>query len=217
MEKLFKEEKINKILFIGDSITDCGRRDAFYPYGNGYVRIFNDLLISNFPEKKFEIVNKGIGGNTVLDLHNRWEDDVIYNKPDILTILIGINDIHRVLRKDELWEEYIPENFRKRYNNILQRTVEKFNCKIILMEPFYITIDKTDSFRGTVLKEIENYIQIVQEMSNKYKTYLINLHRIFQHHLKYRESETFAPEPVHPNQIGHTIIANEILKIFKNE
>lgn len=205
-----------KILFIGDSITDCGRRADFYPYGNGYVRIFRDLLIANFPDKKFEIINKGIGGNTIVDLQQRWEDDVIYNKPDVLSILIGINDLHRVLRKVELWEDYTPENFRKRYDSILKRTMEKLDCKIILMEPFYITVDKTDNFRGIALKELENYIEVVEEMSVKYQTYYIKLHRIFQQHLKNRESEVFCPEPVHPNQTGHTVIANEILSIFKN-
>ena len=209
------KDKGEKILFIGDSITECGRRGDFYPYGQGYVRIFRDLLISEFPEKNFEIINKGIGGNTIVDLQQRWEDDVIYNNPDILSILVGINDLHRVLRKVELWEEYTPENFRKRYDSVLKRTIEKLDCKIILMEPFYITTDKTDNFRGIVLKELENYIEVVEEMSKKYETEMLKLHRIFQNHLKYRESETFAPESVHPNQTGHTIIANEILKIFK--
>jgi len=207
--------KSEKMLFIGDSITDTGRRGDFYPYGQGYVRIFRDLLIAEFPEKNLEIINKGIGGNTIVDLQQRWEDDVIYNSPDILSILIGINDLHRVLRKVELWEDYTPENFRKRYNSILKRTIEKLDCKIILMEPFYITTDKTDNFRGLVLKELDNYIEVVEEMSKKYETELIKLHSIFQNHLKYREPEAFAPEPVHPNQTGHTIIANEILKIFK--
>jgi len=209
------KSKGEKILFIGDSITDCRRREDFYPYGNGYVRIFRDLLISEFPEKNFEIINKGIDGDTTVDLQQRWEDDVIYNNPDILSILIGINDLHRVLRKVELWEEYTPENFRKRYDSVLKRTSEKLDCKIILMEPFYITRDKTDNFRGIVLKELADYIEIVEEMSKKYETELIKLHRIFQNHLKYRESEILAPEPVHPNQTGHTIIANEILKIFR--
>jgi len=209
------KNKSEKILFIGDSITDTGRRGNFYPYGNGYVRIFRDLLIAEFPEKSFEIINKGISGNTIVDLQQRWEDDVIYNSPDILGILIGINDLHRVLKKTELWEDYTPENFRKRYDNILKRTIEKLDCKIILMEPFYITTDKTDNFRGIVLKELENYIEVVEEMHKKYEVLLIKLHSIFQNHLKYRESETFAPEPVHLNQTGHILIANEILKIFK--
>ncbi|MCM8785201.1 MAG: SGNH/GDSL hydrolase family protein [Candidatus Omnitrophica bacterium] len=204
-----------KILFIGDSITDCGRRDQFRSLGNGYVKFFYDMMITNFPERKIEIVNKGISGNTILDLVNRWEDDVIYQKSDFLSILIGINDIHRVLRKDEMWPEFTPENYRKRYDYILKRTTEKLNCKIILIEPFYISKDMTDSFRGKVLKEIEEYIEIVAQMSKKYETYHIKMHRIFQKYLEYFEPEVFAPEPVHPNSTGHFLIANEIFKLFK--
>ncbi|MFN4227522.1 MAG: SGNH/GDSL hydrolase family protein [Candidatus Ratteibacteria bacterium] len=210
----FKIKDGQKILFIGDSITDCGRRDQFRPIGNGYVKFFSDMLIANFPDRKIEIVNKGISGNTILDLVNRWEDDVIYQKPDFLSILIGINDIHRVLRKDEMWPEFTPENYRKRYDYILKRTTEKFNCKIILIEPFYISKDMTDSFRGKVLKEIEEYIEIIEEMSKKYETYHIKMHRTFQKYLEYFEPEVFAPEPVHPNSTGHFLIANEIFKLL---
>jgi lysophospholipase L1-like esterase len=204
-----------KILFIGDSITDCGRRGEFRPLGNGYVKIFYDFIIANFPEKKIEIINKGIGGNTILDLVNRWEDDVMYHKPDLLSILIGINDIHRVLNKYEGWNEFVPENYRKRYDYILKRTTEKLDCKIVLIEPFYISTDKTDNFRGKVLKDIEEYIEIVEEMSKKYGTYHLKIHRIYQKYLQYFEPETFAPEPVHPNPTGHFLIANELFKLLK--
>ncbi|HOK55997.1 MAG TPA: SGNH/GDSL hydrolase family protein [bacterium] len=210
----FKIKNNQKILFIGDSITDCGRREQFRPLGNGYVKLFSDLVIANFPERKIEIVNKGISGNTILDLANRWEDDVIYQKCDWLSILIGINDIHRVLRKDEMWTEFTPENYRKRYDYILKRTLEKLDCKIILIEPFYISTDTTDSFRGKVLKDLIEYIEIVEEMSKKYETYHLKLHRIFQEYLKFFEPETFAPEPVHPNSTGHFVIANELIKLL---
>lgn len=210
----FKIENNQKILFIGDSITDCGRRVEFRPLGNGYVKLFSDILIANFPERKIEIVNKGISGNTILDLANRWEDDVIYQKPDWLSILIGINDLHRVLNKFESWTEYTPENYRKKYEYILKRTNEKLNCKIILIEPFYISTDKTDSFRGKVLKELNEYIEIVEEMSKKYETYHLKMHRIFQKYLEFFEPEIFAPEPVHPNSTGHFLIANELFKLL---
>ncbi|MCM8818315.1 MAG: SGNH/GDSL hydrolase family protein [Candidatus Omnitrophica bacterium] len=210
----FKIKDRQKILFIGDSITDCGRRAEFRPIGNGYVKLFYDMLIANFPERKIEIVNKGISGNTILDLANRWEDDVIYQKCDWLSILIGINDIHRVLNKHESWSEFTPENYRKRYDYILKRTTEKLNCKIILIEPFYISTDKTDNFRGKVIKELQEYIEIVEEMSKKYEAYHLKMHRIFQKQLEYFEPEVFAPEPVHPNLTGHFLIANELFKLL---
>ena len=70
-----------KFLFIGDSITDCGRRAAERPYGNGYVSLFIELQRWMFPRVQVEYVNKGIGGNTVLDLRARWADDVLRVEP----------------------------------------------------------------------------------------------------------------------------------------
>ena len=73
-----------KIVFIGDSITDCGRRDAQRPLGAGYVKLFADLMIIREPAKRITIINKGIGGDNVLGLRNRWTDDVLRNRPDWL-------------------------------------------------------------------------------------------------------------------------------------
>jgi lysophospholipase L1-like esterase len=204
-----------RMVCIGDSITDCGRRGEFVPFGNGYVKLFRDMLLGNFPERKIEIINKGIGGNTVLDLRRRWEDDVIYHKPDWLSVLIGINDVHRVLSKGPMWEELDPAKFRMYYDELLKEAKEKVHCKIVLLEPFYITVSKTDKWRVLVQKELTPYRKVVADMSEKYNTLLIKTQDIFNKHLKYRESETFCNEPVHPNQTGHIVIANALFNLLK--
>src|SRR3990172_9799301 len=112
-----------RVVFIGDSITDCGRRDAFPPYGNGYVKMAIDLIIAKYPEKKITFYNKGIGGNTVEDLWNRWHDDVLALKPDWVSVKIGINDLHRFLRDPA--NGISPDRFRKLYNDILSQTKDK--------------------------------------------------------------------------------------------
>lgn len=127
MDFLIKENQ--KVVCIGDSITDCGRRAEFAPFGNGYVKYFNDMLIAGYPEKNITVINKGISGNTIIDLENRWEDDVIYHKPDWLTILIGINDLHHLLRKDMDWQECTDEKFAQRYQDILTRTKKGLNVE----------------------------------------------------------------------------------------
>ena len=205
MDLKIKEGEV--FLCIGDSITDCGRRDVAFPLGNGYVKIFNDFILANFPERKIKIINKGIGGETVLDLKKRWEDDVIYHKPDWLSVLVGINDLHQVLGKDVGWESFTTEHYLNNYREILKWTKEKLNCQVVLMEPFYISVDKGDVWRGTVLKLLEDYRKIVWQMSQEFQTSLIKLQDIFQNCLKYYDSETFCLEPVHPNLTGHTIIA----------
>ena len=86
------------LLMIGDSITDCGRRGNDPPLGSGYVRMFSELVTAHHPEREIRYINKGIGGNKVTDLKERWRDDVLYHKPDRLTVKIGINDLHSHLR-----------------------------------------------------------------------------------------------------------------------
>ncbi len=76
-----------KIVFIGDSITDCGRRGAAEPFGSGYVSIARALL-ARYPELGLQFVNKGIGGNTVRDLAARWEQDVVAERPDWLSVMM---------------------------------------------------------------------------------------------------------------------------------
>ena len=203
------------VLFIGDSITDCGRRGAAAPFGDGYVSLCIDLITSKYPERKIRFINKGIGGNTVLDMYERWEDDVIRHKPDWVSVKIGINDLHRWLRGAE--QAFTPENFRKLYDDILDRTAKKVGSKLVLIEPFYISVSKGDqTFRGKVLDLIPQYIEVVREMSKKYKTRIVHTHEMFQRQLKYRDAEVFCPEPVHPNRTGHLLIACELLRVLED-
>ena len=111
------------ILFVGDSITDCGRRGADRPLGSGYVKLFADMLIIRHAKKAITVINKGIGGDVVTGLRNRWDDDVIRSKPDWLSIKIGINDLHRTLRQGP--EAIPPKLYREAYEDILERTKKK--------------------------------------------------------------------------------------------
>jgi len=202
------------ILFIGDSITDCGRRTTEKPLGNGYVKLFHDMLTIREPEKKINIINKGISGDNIVGLQSRWTDDVLIHRPEWISIKIGINDLHTVLWKNE--KAISPEVFNKTYNDILFRTkVVLPKCEILLIEPFYISVeDNKESFRKSVLDLIPEYIKIVREMSKKYKTRLVKTHEMFKMFLKYHEAETLCPEPVHPYLIGHMAIAETVYSML---
>ncbi len=198
------------LLFIGDSITDCGRRGGERPLGNGYVRLFNDFLTIREPEKKLTIINKGIGGDRVTGLQQRWTDDVLRHRPDWLSIKIGINDLHSVLRADPAG--VTPEKYEAAYENILSRTKDALpSCQILLIDPFYIsTDDSPHSFRREVLQLLPKYLDIVHAMSRKYHTRLVKTHELFQALLKHYDPDTFCPEPVHPFQIGHLVMAEAV-------
>jgi lysophospholipase L1-like esterase len=202
-----------KVLFIGDSITDCGRRDVFAPLGNGYVKFFTELVMAKYPERNIEYVNTGIGGNRITDLKARWQVDAMDHNPDWLSIKIGINDLHSFLGGDP--NGVSPELFEEMYEYLLDLTTKSLDCKIILIDPFYISTDfSSNSFQSKVLDIIPKYIDVVHKMSEKYDTKLVKLHDMFQNQLKYRDASTFCPEPVHPNLVGHLIMAMEVLKVL---
>ena len=206
-------EEGTSMLFIGDSITDCGRRGAEAPLGSGYVRTFTELVTSRWPERNVSWINKGIGGNRVSDLRERWRDDVLFHEPDRLSVKIGINDLHSVLRGAA--DAVDPVRFEELYDEILDMTKSELGCPVVLLSPFYISLDTSgDTFRSRVLELLPQYIEVVSRMSDKYDTLMVPLHDVFQEQLAHRATDTFCPEPVHPNHTGHTIIAENFLEIL---
>jgi lysophospholipase L1-like esterase len=202
------------VVFIGDSITDCGRRTDQAPYGNGYVKAAIDLITAKYPDRKIRYINEGIGGNTVEDLRNRWHDDVIVHHPDWLTIKIGINDLHRTLRGDAM-VAIPPERYEHLYREILRITKEKTNARIVLIDPFYISTDAdSGSFRSRVLQMLPGYLQVVDRLSQEFRTLHVRTHERFTEQLKFRPADAFCPEPVHPYLSGHVVIALGLLETW---
>ncbi len=200
------------VLFIGDSITDCGRRGGEQPLGSGYVKLFRDLLILREPEKSISIINKGISGDNVTGLLNRWTDDVLRHRPDWLAIKIGINDLHWYLRDRQ--NGISPQRFARDYTAILERTAARLpKCRILLIDPFYISAESSpDSWRQKVLELLPKYLAAVHRLSRKFKTRLVRTHDLFRVQLKHRDPDTFCQEPVHPNLSGHLLIAEAVYR-----
>jgi len=198
------------VLFIGDSITDCGRREAARPLGGGYVKLFADLLAVREPAKRVTVVNKGIGGDRVTGLRDRWTDDVLRHRPDWLSVKIGINDLHSVLRGDP--NPVTPEVYEEAYDDVLSRTKARLpKCRILLIDPFYLSTDSaSSSFRHDVLQLLPKYVGIVHKMHRRHRTRLVKTHEMFQRLLKHHEPDLFCPEPVHPNLTGHLAIAEAV-------
>ncbi len=209
-----KIKRGESILFIGDSITDCGRRTTERPLGNGYVKLFADLLIIRESGREITIINKGIGGDIVTGLRNRWNDDVLRNKPDWISIKIGINDLHKTLRQAP--DAVPPELYREAYEEILSCTKSTLpKCKFILIDPFYLSKEtSSNSFRSEVLKLMPEYLKIVNELSEKYQALHLKTHEIFQRQLRFQEPDTFCLEPVHPNLTGHLLIAESLYDVL---
>ena len=197
------------LVFIGDSITDCGRRDQAFPFGAGYVRFAIDLITARYPARDITYHNQGIGGDVSTGLLSRWADDVLIHQPDWVSVLIGINDLHRRFGPEPI----APDAYREAYHAFLTRTAEETGARIILMDPFYISKETNpNSQRAKVLEAIEDYIAVVHDMAAEFDALHVPLHAVFQEHLNYRAADTLCPEPVHPNPSGHLVIAHAWVK-----
>ncbi len=199
----------DKVLFIGDSITDCGRRTCGHPLGEGYARIFSELSAAARPELNLELVNHGIGGNTILDLKERWDSDAVAAAPSWIIIMIGINDLHGCLRGAE--GGVPPDRFRDEYDALLGRAGSQGERGFVVMDPFYISKNADEgSFERKVEELLPEYLSAAASCAEKHGVHHIRTNEIFSRHLNFRPASFFCPEPVHPNRAGHTVIAYEL-------
>jgi len=199
-----------RLLFIGDSITDCDRLADTLELGSGYVKFFRDFLLIREPEKQIDIINRGISGNRITDLEQRWDADALDLQPDWLSIKIGINDLHSYLSSED--EPVTPQRFERVYADLLQRTRAHLpETKILLIDPFYLQRpDKATPWEASVLALLPEYLAVVHRMQAQFKTRLVQTHAMFQALLQHRDASHFCPEPVHPNATGHLAIAEAV-------
>ncbi|MBR6740428.1 MAG: GDSL family lipase, partial [Clostridia bacterium] len=151
-----------KILFQGDSITDAGRnRDDIHDLGHGYPLYAAKYLKERYPEIDFEFVDLGISGNQTKDLVERLQADFIDIQPDIVSIMIGVNDTwHHAAERD-----WIPnEVFEERYRTVLSAIKEKTNAKIMIIEPFLIPGTEKEFFRI----DLDPKIQIIRKLAREF-------------------------------------------------
>jgi acyl-CoA thioesterase I len=189
------------ILFQGDSITDCGRnRDVFDDLGQcGYAAMAAAWYQALYPERMARFVNRGIGGNTVTDLKNRWQEDCIDLKPDLVSILVGINDSAQAYRGvcGNL------EEFETDYRDILTQ-VRDIDAEILIMEPFLLPLPAEQKVWRS---ELDPRIHIVRALAREFSAAYIPLDGLFAQAIARRESEFWGPDGVHPSAAGHALIA----------
>jgi lysophospholipase L1-like esterase len=204
------------ILFQGDSITDAGRdRAQYYPnnrggMGGGYVyQIVADLLAQN-PADDIKCYNRGISGNKVYQLADRWQDDCLNLNPQILSILIGVNDYWHTLGSDY---GGTPEVFDRDLRALLKTTREALpGIKIMLGEPFAVK-------GGTAItpewKEgFPSYQKIVKDVAVDLNTAFIPYQKVFDEALEKAPVDHWCPDGVHPSMAGAFLMKEAWLQEF---
>jgi lysophospholipase L1-like esterase len=211
---MFKENSV--ILFQGDSITDCGRsREADAVncgLGGGYANMIAAELLAKEPEKQYKIYNRGISGNRIVDVYARWKIDGVNLKPDVLSMLIGINDI---------WHEFGSNNgveadrFDQFYRMVLDWTLKELpDIKLVICEPFALPCGAISDEWTPILKERQ---AIVKKIADDYKATFVPFQAMFDEAMTKAAPEYWAADGVHPSIAGHNLMADAWVKAVKNQ
>ena len=204
-----------KILFQGDSITDCQRnRELESPnvgLGAGYVYLTAAKLRARHPEADLSIFNRGISGHRIVDLYARWKIDCINLHPDVLSILVGINDT---------WHHFninngvSPSRYERFYREILEWTKKELpEIKLILCEPFALPIGAVDK---SWIPEVDERRAIVKKLAGQFDTAFVPFQTIFNEAGKHAPPKYWSGDGVHPSLAGHELMSEAWLKAFKN-
>lgn len=199
-----------RIVFIGDSITWWGINESDN-IGTGYVRLLHDYLKVTYPQRDIEIINKGISGNRVTDLAERWEQDVISFQPDVVSISIGINDVWRQVDSPDM-EQVLPQRFEEVLENLLIDTKDKTNASIVLMEPTVISED----ILGKGNSMLKPYIEIIHLLAEKYNAGIVPTHQSFISFLKHKKDFPLTIDGVHMNTLGNMLMAKTWIEATKD-
>jgi len=202
-----------KILFQGDSITDAGRdRRNYHHLGNGYPKYAAQYITAENPDIDFEFINRGISGNRTSQLFDRLYSDAIAFEPDIVSVMIGINDIwhrhnHRVMTRDE----QIEANYRAILTDLKKYT----NAKIIVISPYLLDCEDKEPVR----EDLKTVLPIVRKLADEFADVYIPLDEHFEQALKTApEKLYYSADGVHPNANGAEFIgrlyANAIKKLL---
>ncbi|MEH1014304.1 SGNH/GDSL hydrolase family protein [Micromonospora sp. CPCC 206060] len=195
-----------RIVFIGDSITDCGRRDVAAPYGSGYVSLVRALVTAAYPQHHLTWVNQGIGGNTVRDLRERWETDAIGECPDWLCVMIGINDVWRRFTGRE--DEAVPiDEYESTLRDLLTGAVTATGCQLVLGDPYLIEPDRAEPQRAMS----DRYGAVVRRLAAELDAVHVPTQEAFDRVLAHTTAADWANDRVHPNLPGHAVLAQAYL------
>ena len=190
------------ILFQGDSITDAGRdRRNYHNMGNGYPKYASELIAAAHPELDIEFINFGIGGNRTCQLFDRLYLDCIAFQPDVVSILIGINDI---------WHRYGGEKISTtdaqlalNYRSILERLKRETNAKIVMIAPYVLDVDDKQAMKD----DLVTVGAIIRELADEFADVFIPLDELFAEAIKTQpEPKFYSGDGVHPNANGAQFI-----------
>ena len=200
-----------RLLFQGDSITDAGRdRRNYHHMGNGYPKYAVELIRQKFPDSEIEFINLGISGNRTDQLFDRLYPDAVALEPDVISILIGINDIWHRHGKEliETTNEQIAANYRA----ILTRLKKQTNAKIMILSPYLLDVDDKPRMR----EGLKTVLPMIRKIADEYADVYVPLDELFEEALKTQpEPRFYSGDGVHPKENGARFIGEHYAKAIE--
>ena len=200
-----------KILFQGDSVTDAGRDKRNYHHmGNGYAKFASALIAEAHPDVEFEFINFGVSGNRTSELFDRFYVDGLVFQPDVISILIGVNDvwhrhnIHKIATTDE--------QTKLNYTCLLERIKRESNAKILMMTPYLLDHPDVQHMKA----EVDAINVFIKELAAKYADAFVPLDELFDEAMKTQPAPLYySGDGVHPNENGAKFIAEHYAKAIE--
>lgn len=197
------------VLFQGDSITDASRiRQDPADLGRGYAMMAAAWFNALHPEMKVNFLNRGISGDRVRNLLDRWQEDCLKLRPDVVSIMIGINDTWRHF--DECREFTPAEAYKRDYREILKQIRDNTNAKIVLCEPYLLPFTKEQEGEWRI--DLDPKIEAVKELAAEFDAVLVPLDQVFAEAADIRDKSFWLYDGVHPTPYGHALIAQHWLR-----
>lgn len=210
-----KDDNGNGLVFLfqGDSITDGNRgrnTDLNHIMGHGYAFSIASRLGADFPEKRLVFYNRGISGNKVGDLAARWQKDTLDLKPNVLSILIGVNDAGTRIK------EGAPtlDQYEETYKSILDQTRARFpEVLFVLCEPFILPVKNVKDKWELWHTEITKQQVIVEQLAKTYNAVYVEFQKVMDKACRKAPADYWMWDGVHPTVAGHELLAREWIRM----
>jgi lysophospholipase L1-like esterase len=202
------------ILFQGDSITDAGRKkdpgaaavaNSHTALGNGYAWLTAVELLVDRPDQMLKIFNRGISGNKVFQLADRWQADCLDLKPNLLSILVGVNDYWHTL-DPKLGYKGTVEIYERDYRALIERTKQALpEVKLVICEPFVL---RCGAVTEKWFPEFDRYRVAAKRVARDSRATFVPFQAMFEEAVKYAPPESWAGDGVHPTPAGAALMAH---------
>ena len=206
-----------KIVVMGDSISDCGRtkpvgEGLFGALGRGYVSLFDAMAQVDHPEWGLRVVNMGIDGNTSRDLLSRWETDVNAQAPDLVAVLIGINDVWRQFDSPFQPETHVlPDEYAANLRQIARQQAQH-PYRLVCLSPFFLEPNPQEPMRA----RMDEYGALMREVATENGIPFVDLQQAFAGLLQNFYPGYLTWDRVHPSEPGQLIIARQLMRAMES-